>query len=325
MTWGQQNTESEAHEQLDYALDNGVNFIDTAEAYAVPVCKETSGFTEQYIGSWIKNRGHRDDFILASKIIGPAPYDWIRPSLDFNRDSILAAIEGSLRRLQTDYLDLYQLHWPERKSNFFGTLGYEHDATDSWTENFEEILATMQELIVAGKIRHVGVSNETAWGTMKYLDVSSAKNLPRIQSVQNPYNLLNRSYEVGLAEVSMRESVGGLAYSPMAFGLLSGKYHEKKDQPENRLNQFEKLSRYASDECWQATQEYLNIAEKYGVSLSQMSLAFVSSRPFITANIIGATSMTQLKENIESSKLVLTDEMLKDINEVHRRISNPAP
>ncbi len=229
MTWGQQNSEAEAHEQLDYALSNGVNFIDTAEAYAVPVCRETSGFTEQYIGSWIKKRGRRDDFILASKIIGPAPYDWIRPSLDFNRGSILAAIDTSLQRLQTDYLDLYQLHWPERKTNFFGTLGYEHASDDPWEENFEEILETMQDLIKVGKVRHIGVSNETPWGAMKYLQISALKNLPRIQSVQNPYNLLNRSYEVGLAEVSMRESVGCLAYSPMAFGLLSGKYHQKKD------------------------------------------------------------------------------------------------
>ena len=326
MTWGCQNSEEEAHQQLDYAIDQGINFIDTAEIYAVPTSKETQGLTEKFIGSWIKGRRKRHDFILASKIVGPMPrITWVRPNLNFSRKQITEAIDGSLKRLQTDYLDLYQLHWPERNTNFFGKLGYEHDANESWKENFLEIIESLTEQINLGKIRYIGISNETAWAVMKYLHLSVLHHLPRIQSVQNPYNLLNRSYEVGLAEVSMRERVSGLAYSPLAFGLLSGKYHLKKDNPNDRMNQFKQLPRYSGDQAWKATSAYLDVANKYGLSLAKLSLAFVNSRPFIDSNIIGATNMDQLKENIDSMEVHLSKEMIEDINAVHARYSNPAP
>lgn len=326
MTFGGQNTETEAHEQLDFAVDQGVNFIDTAELYAVPRSAETQGLTEKYIGTWIQKRGKRDDVILATKIVGPDnAITWIRPNPGFSHHQIREAVDNSLSRLQTDYIDLYQLHWPERKANFFGRLGYDHQPDDSWQENFEEILLIFEDLIKEGKIRYVGLSNETPWGVMRYLQLAETQNLPRIQSVQNPYNLLNRSYEVGLAEISIREEVGCLAYSPLAFGLLSGKYHEKKDLPRDRLNRFKDLSRYSAEVTWKATASYLEVAKKYNASLTQMSLAFVNTRPFVTSNIIGATTMEQLRENIESISFELTKDMVQDINTVHASISNPAP
>ncbi|NND32799.1 MAG: NADP(H)-dependent aldo-keto reductase [Saprospiraceae bacterium] len=326
MTWGRQNTEEDAHQQLDYALTRGINFIDTAEVYAVPTSAETQGLTEQYIGTWIKARKKRDDFFLASKIVGPSSrITWMRENLNFSREQIIEALNNSLARLQTDYLDLYQLHWPERATNFFGKLGYEHDAEEKWTENFLDILESLNEQVNAGKIRYIGLSNETAWAVMKYLHWSDTRGLPRIQSVQNPYNLLNRSYEVGLAEVSIREKVSGLAYSPMAFGLLSGKYHLKQDTPNDRINQFKDLPRYSGDQAWKATQAYLDVARKYGISLAKLSLAFVNSRPFIDSNIIGATTMSQLEENIDSIEVHLSGEMIADINKVYEIYSHPAP
>jgi aryl-alcohol dehydrogenase-like predicted oxidoreductase len=249
----------------------------------------------------------------------------MRPNLGYTKSQIIEALEKSLSRLETDYLDLYQLHWPERNTNFFGKLGYQHDEKEDWQENFFEILESLTEQIKLGKIRYIGLSNETPWGVMKYLHLAKMHDLARIQSVQNPYNLLNRSYEVGLAEISMRERVSGLAYSPMAFGLLSGKYHLKEDTPNDRINQFKQLSRYNSKPTWKATQRYLNIASQYGISLVKLSLAFVNSRPCIDSNIIGATSMEQLEENIESLEVHLSKEMVEDINRVHAEISNPAP
>ncbi len=324
MTWGQQNTEAEAHEQLDYALAQGVNFIDTAELYAVPANPATQGKTEEYIGTWINNRGRRDDFILATKIAGPGPYTkHIRDTQDYSPQSIGEAIEGSLKRLQTDYIDLYQIHWPARKTNYFGVRGYHK--SDDWESNIHELLMALQTHVDAGKIRHIGISNETPWGLMEYLKWHAVHGLPRVMTVQNPYNLLNRAYEVGLAEMSVREKVGLLAYSPMAFGFLSGKYHKGMDKPQDRINQFERMNRYKSQQCYDATAQYIQIAEKYEMSPAQMALAWVNQQEFLTANIVGATTMAQLKENIASIDIKLSKECIKEINEVHESIPNPAP
>lgn len=328
MTFGEQNSEPEGHDQLDFALKKGVNFIDTAEMYSVPGRKETQGATERIIGTWIKARNNREQFVLATKVTGPSPgLKHIRNPLQFNREQINEAIEGSLRRLQTDYVDLYQLHWPERKTNFFGKRGYptSESADDQWEDNFLSIIEVMNELVQAGKIRYWGLSNETAWGAMHYLHLATTHQLPRPVSIQNPYSLLNRLYEVGLSEVSMRENCGLLAYSPMAFGLLSGKYHTGMARDSARLNLFKQMSRYNNENAHQATAKYLEIAEKYQISLAQLSLAFVNSRPFVTSNIIGATSIEQLRENIDSINVELSPEILQEINEVHELIPNPAP
>lgn len=328
MTFGEQNSEAEGHDQLDYALKKGINFIDTAEMYSVPGRKETQGSTERIIGTWIKARNNRDQFILATKVTGPsAGLKHIRNPLKFNREQINTAIEGSLERLQTDYVDLYQLHWPERKTNFFGKRGFPtaESPNDPWEDNFLSIIEVLNDLVKAGKIRHWGLSNETAWGAMRYLHLAEKHNFPRPVSIQNPYSLLNRLYEVGLSEVSIRENCGLLAYSPMAFGLLSGKYHNGDARDSARLNIFKQMSRYNSENSHAATAKYLEIAEKHGVSLAQLSLAFVNNRPFVTSNIIGATSMEQLRENIDSIDIDLSEEMLKEINAVHELIPNPAP
>jgi aryl-alcohol dehydrogenase-like predicted oxidoreductase len=327
MTWGQQNTEAEGHEQMDYAVEQGINFFDTAELYSVPAHKDTNGSTERIIGTWFKKTGKRKDIVLATKIAGYSPgLPFIRNhQLDFTPKNIHAALEGSFQRLQTDYADIYQLHWPIRKTNYFGQLGYTHDPNDKWEDDFLQIIETMADLIKQGKIRHWGVSNETAWGLMHFIRLAEKHNLPLPLSIQNPYNLLNRSFEVGLAECAIRENVSLLVYSPMGFGLLSGKYHKKTDKPEDRINQFKSLPRYNSAESWEATARYLAIAENHGLTLAEMSLAFVTQQPFVTSNIIGATSMAQLKENIGSAKIHLSAEILKEINGVHKAISNPAP
>lgn len=330
MTFGEQNSEAEAHEQLNYAIDErGVNFIDTAELYAVPSKAENSGLTETYIGTWLKDRKDRDKIIVATKVTGPSQsgsgLTYIRNPLNFSKEQINIAIDGSLKRLQTDYVDLYQLHWPERKTNFFGRLGYKHVEDDPWEDNFLDILETMQSLVDAGKIRYFGISNETPWGLTHFLHLAEKHGLPRCMSVQNPYSLLNRTYEVGMAEVSIREEAGLLAYSPLAFGLLSGKYHRKEDNENHRLNKYKQMSRYNSQLCYDATAKYLEIADKHGLSLTTLALAFINDRPFLTSNIIGATTMAQLKENIDSAEVTLSKEILKEIDEVHKAISNPAP
>lgn len=327
MTFGNQNTEAEAHEQLDYAVNNGVNFIDTAELYAVPSTPKVQGKTEEYIGTWLNGRTDRDKIVLATKITGPSPnLTFIRKTLKFNKEQINLALNNSLKRLQTDYIDLYQLHWPERKTNFFGKLGYNHDPNDAWEDNILSVLAILNDLVKEGKIRHFGLSNETPWGLSRFLHVAETNNLPRCVSVQNPYSLLNRTYEVGMTEMSIREQAGLLAYSPMAFGILSGKYHKKDaDLEKARLTLFPRMARYSGEQSYNATAKYLAIAEKYGLSLAQMSLAYVNSRPFLTSNIIGATTMEQLKENIGSADVNLSNEILEEIEEVHRLIPNPAP
>ena len=326
MTFGQQNTELEGHHQMDYAVERGINFFDTAEMYSVPSNPATQGSTERIIGSWFKKTGKRKEIILGSKVTGPSPsFKYISDDLGFSKPRIMDALEGSFKRLQTDYLDLYQLHWPERKSNFFSTLGYVQHEGDKWQDNFDEVIETLNNLIKDGKIRHWGLSNETAWGTMRTCSVSDRLGFPRPVSIQNPYNLLNRSFEVGLAEVCIREKVSMLVYSPMAFGLLSGKFHKKMDKPQDRLNQFKQMSRYNNDLSFEATKSYLKIAEDAGLSLAQMSLSFVNDRPFVTSNIIGSTNMEQLKENIDSIDLSLSSDILNEIERVHKEISNPAP
>jgi aryl-alcohol dehydrogenase-like predicted oxidoreductase len=327
MTFGQQNTEAEAHEQMDYALEQGINFFDTAELYAVPASAKNNGLTEQYIGTWLEKTKNREKIILATKITGPNPgLTFIRNhQLDFSKKQIHAALEGSLTRLQTDYVDLYQLHWPQRQTNYFSKLGYTHDPNDKWEDDFLDVLQTIDGLVKEGKIRHFGVSNETPWGLMHAIRLAEKHNLPVPVSIQNPYNLLNRTFEVGLAECSMRENCGLLAYSPMAFGLLSGKFHKKQDKPEDRMNQFKNLARYSNTLSWSATEKYMALAEREGMTIAQMSLAFVTQQDFTTSNIIGATSMQQLKENIGSAALHLSSDIIKEINTIHAEIPNPAP
>ncbi|MBK8625751.1 MAG: aldo/keto reductase [Saprospiraceae bacterium] len=325
MTFGQQNIESEGHEQIDYALSKGINFIDTAEMYSVPGRPETQGSTERIIGTWLQKTGKRKDIILATKVTGPSPaFKHISDNLGFSKARIHDAIEGSFKRLQTDYIDLYQLHWPERKTNFFGQLGYvNHD--DQWQDNFEETIDTLDQLIKDGKIRHWGLSNESAWGIMRSCSVADKNDQKRPLSIQNPYNLLNRSYEVGLSEISFREKISLLAYSPMGFGLLSGKFHKGLDTPNDRINQFKNLVRYNGAKSHEATAKYMQIADDAGITPAQMALSFVNDRPFVTSNIIGATNMSQLRENISSIEIILSTDVLAAIDRIHAEISNPAP
>ncbi len=326
MTWGEQNSEAEGHAQLDYALKQGINFIDTAELYAIPAKAETNGRTEEIIGSWIKARNNRNQVVLASKVAGPGKgwVDHIRNGESrFDRANMQMALEQSLRRLQTDYLDLYQLHWPERKTNYFGSLGYAH-SSEEFTP-IEETLEVLQEFIQAGKIRQVGLSNETPWGLMKFLQIADRMGLPRVVSIQNPYSLLNRSFEIGLAEISHREQVGLLAYSPLGFGVLSGKYLSGGGKPEDRLTRFPEYDRYSNIQATAATQEYVTLARSLDLSPTQMALAYVNSRPFLTSNIIGATSLEQLRENVASAEIQLEDDTLEQIEAIHRKYPNPAP
>ncbi|TFH88271.1 NADP(H)-dependent aldo-keto reductase [Billgrantia azerbaijanica] len=323
MTFGEQNSEAEAHEQLDRAVAFGINFIDTAEMYPVPPRAETQGRTEAYIGSWLKARASRDDVIIASKVTGPG-LDHIRGGPRLTREQIHRAIDASLTRLQTDYLDLYQLHWPDRRTNFFGRLGYEHDEEEDATP-LEESLSALKELVDAGKVRAIGLSNETPWGVMRCLQLAESLGLPRVASVQNPYNLLNRSFEVGLAEIAHREEVGLLAYSPLAFGVLSGKYLDGARPANARLTLFERFQRYTNPQAEEATRAYVAIAREHDLDPAQMALAFVNSRPFLTSNIIGATTMEQLESNLESEFLKLDEAVLEAIEAVHSRYSNPCP
>ena len=325
MTWGNQNTEAEGHAQMDYALERGINFFDTAELYPVPATAETSGRTGEIIGTWFKKTGNRDKIILASKIAGPGDYTAHIRTTGFSPDSIREAINLELKRLQTDYIDLYQLHWPERSTNLFGVRDYKHNPEDAWQDNFNEVLHTLDEVIKAGKIRYVGLSNEKAWGTMRYLEESKRHELPRIITIQNAYSMLNRTFEGDLAEVAMRENIGLLAYSPMAFGVLSGKYIKGLEAENARLKLFPRFARYSSEQSTEATKKYLKIAEDHNMSLAQMSLAFVTQQPFVTSNIIGATNLDQLEENIDSINLELDNDLLAKINAVHAEIPNPAP
>ncbi|RPG62736.1 MAG: aldo/keto reductase [Flavobacteriaceae bacterium TMED220] len=325
MTYGKQNSELEGHLQMDYAFERGVNFFDTAELYPVPACEKTQGETERIIGTWLKKTSKRDKVILASKVAGPGSYtSHIRDNLSFKKEHINEAVNKSLARLKTDYIDLYQLHWPERSTNTFGQRGFKLDEDDTWQENFEEVLLTLKELISSGKIRKIGLSNENPWGLMKFLELSK-KNLPKMITIQNPYSLLNRIFEVGNSEICIREEVGLLAYSPLAFGILSGKYRENKLPKNSRLELFPNFKRYSSNNAIQATEKYYEIALENNISLTELSLAYVTDRPFVTSNIIGATTMEQLTENINSVEIKLNSEIIKKIEKVQNLIPDPSP
>lgn len=325
MTWGNQNTQDEGFAQMDLAVDKGINFFDVAELYPVPATAETYAETERIIGNWFEKTGKRDQIVLATKIAGPGDYTAHIRTNGFSKEALNEAVNNSLKRLKTDYIDLYQLHWPERQTNTFGVRDYTHNPNDRWTDNFNEILHNLDEIIKSGKIRQVGISNEKAWGTMRYLEESKTNNLPRMITIQNAYSLLNRVFEGDIAEISLREDIGLLAYSPMAFGVLSGKYIKGIEADNARLKLFPRFARYSGDKATEATKRYLQIAEDHNMTLAQMSLAFVTDRPFITSNIIGATSLEQLEENIDSININLSDEIMTAINAVHAELPNPAP
>jgi aryl-alcohol dehydrogenase-like predicted oxidoreductase len=328
MTWGEQNTALEAFEQMDFALDSGINFFDVAEMYPVPPKKETYGDTESIIGQWFKaNPAKRDQIFLASKVAGPseAMGSYIRSgSLKFDRANIERALHDSLKRLNTDRIDLYQLHWPERSTNFFGQLGFSPQEEMDMTP-MAETLEVLQSCMKQGKIRHIGLSNETPWGAMTAIKLSEQQDLTRVESVQNPYSLLNRSYEVGMAEISYREQVGLLAYSPLGFGVLTGKYRFGAQPEKARLTLFDRFTRYLNPQAQLATEMYLTLADDFEVSPVDVALGFVNTRPFLTSNIIGATNMDQLRQNINSVNFKLTPEILQRIEAIHQTLSNPAP
>ena len=325
MTFGNQNTESESFDQMDLALEKGVNFFDTAELYPVPANAKTQGETERIMGNWFHKTGNRSKVILATKAAGPGTYTaHIRDNISFNKKNITEALDNSLKRLKTDYIDLYQLHWPERTTNFFGQRDYFHNPKDPWVENFEEALETLDELIKAGKIRQIGISNEVPWGLMRYIELSK-KGLPKTITIQNPYSLLTRVFEIGNSEICLRENVGLLAYSPLGFGRLTGKYRGGHNLDKARLTVFPNMSRYNSDQSIEATERYYQISQNHGISLTQMALAYVNQQLFLTSNIIGATNLDQLQENIGSIELSLSKELLKEIESVHNQIPNPAP
>ena len=326
MTFGEQNSEAQAHEQMSYAVSEGVNFFDTAEMYPVPPKKETQGKTEEYIGTWLSQSNKRNDIVLASKVAGPGMMDYLRGGAQLIPTQINAALDASLQRLQTDYIDLYQIHWPARNTNFFGPLGYQHDESETTAtiNEIEDAYGCLVKAVERGKIRYLGLSNETPWGAMQYQQLAQKNNWPAMVSIQNPYSLLNRTYEVGLAEISHREQMGLLAYSPLGFGVLSGKYIDSTPA-DARLTLYERFTRYSNPQGVLATAEYVRLAKECGYSPTQMALAFVNTRPFVTANIIGATSMQQLKENIASVELSLSSETLENIEQIHQHYPNPCP
>lgn len=325
MTWGEQNTEAEAHQQLDAAVAAGVNFIDAAEMYPVPPKAETYGATEKYIGTWLKKRQQREKVILATKVIGRSDFSYVRDGVQrLDRKNIEAALNASLQRLQTDYIDLYQLHWPDRNTNYFGKLGYEHDPNDN-PAPIDETLTVLGDLVAAGKVRHIGLSNESPWGVMTFLRAAERLGLPRVVSIQNPYCLLNRTFEVGLAEIAHHENVGLLAYSPLGFGVLSGKYLNGARPADARLTLFARFTRYNNPVAVAATQKYVELAQRYSLDPAQMALAYVNSRSFITSTIIGATSLEQLRNNIASVDVMLSPEVVSAIETIHQGHPNPAP
>lgn len=323
MTWGRQNNQQEAFDQMDYSIDKGVNFFDTAELYPVPATPDKYAITEEIIGNWFQQSKKRDKIILATKIAGPGDYTAHIRKTGYKGNSIENALDGSLKRLKTDYIDLYQLHWPERITNTFGNRNYQY-FNDSWEDNFEFILEKLKELIKIGKIRHIGLSNENPWGIMKFLEYSK-RELPKMITVQNPYSLLNRLFEVGSSEICKRENIGLLAYSPLGFGILTGKYFNGKMPKNSRLDLFPTLKRYSNENSIKAAKLYDEVAKKHNLSLTHLSLSFVNDRPFVTSNIIGATNLEQLKENIESVNIKLSDEIISEINSINNKIPNPSP
>ncbi len=326
MTWGEQNTQKEGFEQMDYALDHGINFFDTAELYAVPPKEETYGDTERIIGNWFKKTKKRNKVILATKVAGPTRDYLRRGENSFVGKNLDDALSSSLKRLKTDYIDLYQLHWPERNVNIFGKLEYEHKEEENEWNQFEDVLSNLKKYIDSGKIRYVGLSNETPWGVTKCLQLSKNMDLPRIMSVQNPYSLLNRTYEVGLAEISIRDQIGLLGYAPMAGGYLSGKYRNGALPKDSRMERdFDFWTRYKKPNTQKAVEEYFKISKKHNLILSQMSLKFCEIQRFMTSIIIGATTMEQLKTDIESVNVNLSKEIIKEINDVQKIYPNPCP
>ncbi len=328
MTWGEQNSQNEAFDQMNYSIERGVNFFDTAELYAVMPRKETYGKTEEIIGNWFLEKKNRDKVILATKIASKSDgLEWIRKgskNLGFDKKNLNEAIDSSLKRLKTDYIDLYQLHWPERKVPLFGILDFEYDPNDNDWNPIEEVLENLQSLVKAGKIRYVGISNETPWGTMKFLEIANKKNLPRMMSIQNVYSLVNRVFDIANSEVSIREKCGLLAYSPLAGGRLSGKYLNNKKPKNARYTLWpRRFSRHHTERGEIAIEKYVNLAKKYNIKPSTFANAFVNDRPFVTSNIIGATSMEQLKENIDSIDTSLSDEVLDEIQDIHLSYPNP--
>jgi len=327
MTWGRQNTEAEGHAQMDLALDHGVSFWDTAEMYAIPPIAESYGRTEEIIGTWFKSRGKRDQVVLATKAVGAVNggFPWIRGgTAKLDRANLTAAVDASLKRLQTDVIDLYQLHWPDRVTNRFGQRVYAHKPQHDGTP-LAETLAVLGDLIRAGKIRHIGLSNESPWGVMTCLKLAETQGLPRIASVQNAYNLLNRTYEGGLAEIGLREDVGLLAYSPLGAGTLSGKYLGGAVPPGTRRAIDHRKSRYETPNADAATAAYLEVARRHGLSPTQMAIAFVARQPFVASALIGATNMEDLKSNIGALDVALGEEILKEIDAVHARLPDPCP
>lgn len=329
MTFGEQNNQQEAFSQLDYALERGVYFWDTAEMYPVPPKAETQGATEQIIGNYLKQRGGRDKVFIASKIAGPGyGGSAIRNGQTrYHRTDIQAALEGNLQRLHTDYIDLYQLHWPERPTNIFGRLGYGNQEASQGIDltPLEETLTVLSDEVKAGRIRYLGLSNETPWGTMKFLHLAEKLGLEKVVSVQNPYSLLNRSYEIGMSEIAQYEGVGLLAYSPLAFGYLTGKYRHGARPADGRITRFSRFSRYSNEQSLWATEQYAQLAEQHGLSLTQLALAFIKQQFFVTSTIIGATNLDQLKENIDAFEINLSDEILAGIDAIHQQQPNPAP
>jgi len=326
MTWGEQNSEGEGHAQMDMALEHGVNFFDTAEIYAIPTRRETAGRTEEIIGAWFEQRKSRDQVILATKVAGRSSMDWLRADGSravLSRKQIFEAVEGSLKRLRTDYIDLYQVHWPDRPLQLFGGLEYKHMDGDAIP--IEETLEALGELVTQGKVRHIGVSNETAWGAMKYLQLSEANGLPRIVSIQNAYNLVNRAFEVEQSETAHREQVGLLAYSPLGQGYLTGKYEDGAEPPGARRTLFGHMGRYESKTGLAAISAYVQLAQTHGLDPAQMALQFVNTRPFVTSNIIGATTLEQLETNLDSVNVGLSGELLEKIETIHRTYTNPSP
>ena len=325
MTWGTQNTENDAFEQMDYAVSQGINFFDTAEIYSVPPTSDSYGKTEVMIGNWFEKRKNRDKIILASKVAGPG-CDWIRGGgNNFDEKKIGEAIDGSLKRLKTDYIDLYQLHWPERSTNFFGRRDYLFNNKEGNWNSFESILEALEKYIKSGKIRHIGMSNETPYGLSRYLEISKNKGAPRMMSVQNPYNLVNRTYEIGMSEISIREKCGLLVYYPLAAGGLSGKYRNGKMPKDSRMALFKGWERHLNPLAMEAYDKYFKLAKEFNLTMVQLAQSFVNSRPFVTSNIIGATTMDQLKENVESINIEFTDEMMNKVNEIHNNNPNPSP
>lgn len=327
MTWGEQNTQSDGFEQLDYAIDNGINFVDTAEMYAIPPTEKTYGTSETIVGNWLVKKKIRDKIILATKAASRA--EWLPHirdgKLKLNREHLIQAVDDSLKRLKTDYIDLYQLHWPERATNFFGQLGYKVAQDEGERTSIHETLEVLGQLVKAGKIRYIGLSNETPWGAMRFLYEAHKHDLPRIVSVQNPYNLLNRSYEIGLAEISHREQLSLLAYSPLGFGVLSGKYLNGANPEGARISLFPHYGRYTNDRARAATRAYVEIAKNHELDPAQMALAYLYTKPFLTSVLVGATTMGQLKINIASRNLSLSKDVLKEIEAVHKNNPNPSP